>query len=85
MKFLERKLLEKAEHVVVLSEIVTNEIISISNKSHKNITVIPCCADYKHFNLNELTNTNEIKNNLGISLDSIVIGYIGSVGENVQS
>ena len=27
MKFLERKLLEKAEHVVVLSEIVTNEII----------------------------------------------------------
>ena len=81
MKFLERKLLEKAEHVVVLSEIVTSEIISISNKSHKNITVIPCCADYKHFNLNELTNTNEIKNNLGISLDSIVIGYIGSVGK----
>lgn len=81
MKFLERKILEKAEHVVVLSEKVTSEIISISNNENKNITVIPCCADYEHFNFNESTNKNEIKKNLGISLDSIVIGYIGSVGK----
>ena len=81
MKFLERKLLQKAEHVVVLSEKVTNEIISICKNPNKNITVIPCCADYEHFNFNELKNMNEIKNNLGISLDSIVIGYIGSVGK----
>ena len=60
MKFLERKILEKAEHVVVLSERVTSEIISISNNENKSITVIPCCADYEHFNFNESTDKNRV-------------------------
>jgi glycosyltransferase involved in cell wall biosynthesis len=48
--------------------------------SNLNITVIPCCADYDFFNPLIYADKIKIREKIGISKDSLVLGYLGSVG-----
>lgn len=46
------------------------------------IKVIPCCADFHHFNFEQLKNDEieKAKKELGIERDDFVLSYLGSVG-----
>ena len=77
----ERKLLAQSDHVVVLTNKVVNEVMRLGSIEKSRITVIPCCADYKHFPLATNTHKKEARISLGIPSDAFVLGYLGSIGK----
>jgi len=80
-KRIERKLLAQSDHVVVLTNKVVNEVMKLGSIERSRITVIPCCADYKHFPLATSTHKKEARISLGIPSDAFVLGYLGSIGK----
>ena len=66
--------------MVCLTNKASDEIKKISGRK-KNITIIPCCADLKHFNILDKNIIDPIKTELGIDHHSVVIGYLGSIGK----
>jgi len=76
----ERKLLQGADQIVVLTHAVVNEVARIGAISPSRITVIPCCADFDHFILSTLKSRADARIALHIPDDAIVLGYLGSVG-----
>jgi glycosyltransferase involved in cell wall biosynthesis len=76
----EKKLLNHADHTIVLTNQVTKEVCKISNIDSNKITVIPCCADFKHFSIQTKKTKAKIKKYLKISENSLVFGFLGSVG-----
>ena len=76
----ERKILKNADHIVVLTNAVVKEVINIGSQFAKNITVIPCCADFEHFILANYITRNASRKKLNIPEDSTILGYLGSVG-----
>ena len=79
-KYLEKYSLKFADHIVVLTNIIVEEIIKISGQSLNKITVIPCCADYDHFHLISFEDRKSSKISLNIGNAQIVLGYHGSIG-----
>ncbi len=79
-KRVERKLLAQSDHVVVLTDKVVDEVIKLGAIEKSRITVIPCCADYKHFPLATDTHKIDARIALGIPTDTFVLGYLGSIG-----
>lgn len=79
LKVVERRLLAGADHVVVLTKAVVSEIGRLGANLN-NVTVIPCCADFDHFQLATPREKYRIRANLGIRKHAPVIGYLGSVG-----
>jgi len=77
-KKIEKEMLFTANHIVVLTEKAKN-ILKIDAK---RISVIPCCADFEHFDYNKISKESILtaKNNLGIPKDSKVLTYLGSLG-----
>jgi glycosyltransferase involved in cell wall biosynthesis len=81
LKYKEISLFQKADQIVVLTKAVIPEILKIGRMdSNLNITVIPCCADYDFFNPLIYADKIKIREKIGISKDSLVLGYLGSVG-----
>jgi len=79
-KHIERRLLVRADHVIVLTERVVPEIRRLAPKMVAPITVIPCCADFDHFKLPSDMVRNSIREELGVASDSLVLSYLGSLG-----
>jgi glycosyltransferase involved in cell wall biosynthesis len=77
-KRIEKEMLNEADHIVVLTE-KAKQILSIDVN---RISVIPCCADFSHFDYNKISeeSTIEAKKNLGIKESDFVLTYLGSLG-----
>ena len=79
-KFVEKKLLTNADHIITLTP-QTNLIVNqITKKEMRNISVIPCCADFDHFNLIEKKQKDNLRKDMNISANSLVVSYLGSLG-----
>ena len=79
-KFKEIKLLNNADHIVLLTNKVRDEICRISETKQDKLTVIPCCADFNHFTLQTPSKKLSSREILGIPNNSLVFGFLGSVG-----
>jgi glycosyltransferase involved in cell wall biosynthesis len=80
-KGLEKRFIITANYVIVLTENAKSTISNMVPEIDINkLLVIPCCADYNHFKVLEKSEIAEIRSNLGISSNSILISYIGSLG-----
>ena len=77
-KKIEKEMLVSADHIVVLTE----KAQTILNVDVKRISVIPCCANFDHFDFNKISEESVLssKKMLGISENSIVLTYLGSLG-----
>ena len=80
-KRVEKKILEEADQVVVLTQRVVNEVYNLGASPYSKITVIPCCADYDHFVLSTSDSKSKDMDLVGIPPESFVIGFLGSVGK----
>jgi glycosyltransferase involved in cell wall biosynthesis len=76
----ERNLFKNADHIIVLTEAVVSEAITLGANQKNKITVIPCCADFNHFKFPDPEQKINAKNLLGFQNDAIIIGYLGSIG-----
>jgi len=76
----ERKLLQGADQIVVLTHAVVSEVVRIGTISPSKVTVIPCCADFDHFSLFITKSRADSRVDLHIPDDALVLGYLGSVG-----
>lgn len=79
-KRLERRLLECADAVIVLTERVVPEIRRLAPEMHAPIAVIPCCADFDHFSGISTTDKLATRTDIGIDKHALVISYLGSLG-----
>jgi len=79
-KKIECKLLREADQIVVLTHAVVEEVLRLGARSRDSVTVIPCCADFDHFLLATEESRELARDKCGISQDSLVLGYLGSVG-----
>lgn len=76
----ERKLLEHADQLVVLTKAVVPEVRRLGFGWSKVVTVIPCCADFDHFKLADFNLRAKARDALDIPRNARVLGYLGSVG-----
>lgn len=79
-KRIEKKLLHHADQIVVLTESVVDEVVRLGAQSAEKITVIPCCADFKHFLIADGRARLAARYETGNARDAFVLGYLGSVG-----
>ena len=79
-KRLERQLLSNADHVVALTYAVIPELLRLGVPSLDKITVIPCCADFNHFQLASHQRRTSARLMLDIPSNGFVLGWLGSVG-----
>ena len=80
-KRIEKKLLQKSDQIIVLTNAVVSEVCKIANISALKITVIPCCADYDHFKPMDEEGVRKARIKLNIPEESLVLGYLGSLGK----
>lgn len=73
-----------ADYTISLTETGKNEIHSWERikKQPIPIEVIPCCADFNHFNHSQISDTDKVqlKQKLNINNNSFIISYLGSIG-----
>jgi len=79
-KWIERILFSQVDHMVVLTEAVIPEVLRLGVPSRQHITVIPCCADFRHFQLVTPQSRLMARAECKIPEASLVLGYLGSVG-----
>ncbi len=79
-KRIERGLLQCANHVVVLTHRVVPELSRLAPAMQADVTVIPCCADFEHFNIPSDEEKREARSGLGLPDDALVLSYLGSLG-----
>jgi len=80
-KRLERILLAHADHIVVLTNSVVDEVRRLGDRPLCDITVIPCCADFDHFKFVTSEARVAAKRKFSWCEVDLVIGYLGSVGQ----
>lgn len=78
-KRIERKLYREADHIISLTEAAV-PIIREMTRPATAVTVIPCCADFQHFNVLPAERRAELRHRLAIPSDGLVVGYVGSLG-----
>jgi glycosyltransferase involved in cell wall biosynthesis len=80
----EKQFLQNADVVLSLTETAKQEMLNwgISNLTNKKIHVIPCAADFEHFNPDKITDQqkNELRKKLNIKENGFVLSYLGSIG-----
>jgi len=79
-KLKEALLISEADHIISLTEAGKKEIESWSSYQGAPITVIPCSADMDLFSLSDEAQKSEARKMLGISENSFVLSYLGSLG-----
>lgn len=79
-KRIERTLLECADHVVALTERVVPELRRLAPRMQAEIMVIPCCADFTHFDVLPEADKAAVRERLAIPPDAFVMAYLGSLG-----
>ena len=84
----ERFLIRKASHIVCLTrraqDVLTNWYFGDHQSASSRFTVIPCCADFSHFDPSRISKKDQIeaRSLLGISSTSTVLCYLGSLGDD---
>ena len=78
-KRVERSLVRAADHIVVLTHAVVPTMQGMGAQ-RQQITVIPCCADYTHFNVADDFGRAAARERLGLPRDGTVVCYLGSMG-----
>ncbi len=79
----EKEFLEQSDATVSLTEAAKQEMLTWNyNIEAEKIRVIPCCADFDHFNFEtiDVNRTRALKTQLGINADATVFTYHGSAG-----
>jgi glycosyltransferase involved in cell wall biosynthesis len=79
-KKIEQELLAQADQLIVLTHAVVPEVVRLGGISTNKITVIPCCADFDHFFLADVSKRSVIRSQFNLPYDATVLGYLGSVG-----
>ena len=79
-KWIEKILFAQVDHMVVLTKAVVPEVLRLGVPSKQKITVIPCCADFRHFQLATPLSRKIARAECKIPEASLVLGYLGSVG-----
>lgn len=79
-KWIEKILFSHVDHMVVLTEAVIPEVLRLGVPDRKKLTVIPCCADFRHFQLATPQRRQLARSECNIPEASLVLGYLGSVG-----
>lgn len=81
-KWKEKKFLLQADGIISLTKAAKDFLLAKEEYRHLSICVIPCCADFKHFDFTTITleEKEKLRSNLGISTDKRVITYLGSIG-----
>lgn len=77
----ERKLLARADQIVVLTDKVAPEVRRIGELPETSLTVIPCCADFDLFEIASPEQRQLARDALGIPADATTLGYLGSIGK----
>jgi len=78
----EKEFFQLADGVISLTENGKQEINSwgIRAKDASEIKVIPCSVDFEHFKASEINNKEVSREQLGISPDTSVLTFLGSLG-----
>lgn len=78
----EKAFLENADAIVTLTEASRDEICRWYSDRQLPLKVIPCCADFDHFDYRRLNQSclNDMRHELDIPLSATVFSYLGSVG-----
>ena len=79
-KWIERILFSQVDHMVVLTQAVIPEVLRLGVPDSQKLTVIPCCADFHHFQLATPQSRQLARSECNIPEASLVLGYLGSVG-----
>ena len=86
LKLFEKFIYRISDGYVILTENAKKHIqrkYGISENGKKSITVIPCCADFEHFNPKRIKDSDksDLRNKLNLNNDDFVLGYLGSLGQ----
>jgi glycosyltransferase involved in cell wall biosynthesis len=78
----EKKYFSCSRHIISLTEKGKEELIKNYKVPDEKISVIPCCADLNHFDYRKFSvfNKQSVKSKLGISENTKVLSYLGSLG-----
>ncbi|MGZ3903038.1 MAG: glycosyltransferase [Bacteroidia bacterium] len=76
----EQTLIKNADYIVCLAATGKKVVNEWLRNSAKPIEVIPCCADTNYFTILPAEQKKEIRKKNGIADDSVVLGYLGSIG-----
>lgn len=79
-KRLEKRLLDRCDQLVVLTDASLTEVEKISPGARAKATVIPCCADFERFTILPAERKRQIRADLGVPEGALVVGYLGSLG-----
>ena len=73
--------LQNADYIISLTHAAKNELMSWKSYNRKvPVEVIPTCADINHFSLTDPEQKKQSREMFGISQNSFVLSYLGSVG-----
>jgi glycosyltransferase involved in cell wall biosynthesis len=80
----EKEFMAESARIISLTHKGKEEILTWELPVKKNISVdvIPCCADFKHFSIEKITEQSLLpwKKRLGLVENDFVISYVGSLG-----
>jgi len=78
----EREFLLNADSIITLTGASKNYLLSKPGYKNLNIEVIPCCADFDHFDFHKVlaAEINDLRHRLQIPDSARIISYLGSVG-----
>jgi glycosyltransferase involved in cell wall biosynthesis len=79
-KYKEGEYINNADYIISLTEAGKYEIQQWKSYANNPIGVIPCSADFNLFSLTSLTEKQKARKELGISDESLVLSYLGSIG-----
>lgn len=86
IKTIERNMIRSADKIICLTErgskVLNTMYLSGQLQSTERFTVIPCCADFTHFDLTKVPKESvaQLRSRLGIPEDATVLVYLGSLG-----
>ena len=73
--------IQNSDLIVVLTEAGKKELAGWKcYKAETLVSVVPCSADFDVFSVNDAVQKNTAKTTSGISAESIVVSYLGSLG-----
>jgi len=80
----ERQFLEQADAIICLTVAAKREMLQwkIPKLAPEKISVIPCCADFNHFDYHKVNpqSSDVWRTRLDIPTDAYVLSYLGSIG-----
>lgn len=76
----EARLIRSSDHIVVLTDAARQEVVTWPCYAGQPMSVIPCCADFSIFTVQDQTTRAAAREALGLPPDAPVLAYLGSLG-----